>query len=99
MRLCIEQTLQISKLSVTGQKQLVMDLRTYFVDCLRKTVTEHDFVILGYLHSVLEDFGLKDVSDFRNLIELLEADKDKFEELARHKRPQMMTAVRTMRPW
>jgi hypothetical protein len=27
MRLCIEQTLQIQKLSSTGHKQLIMDLR------------------------------------------------------------------------
>ena len=97
MRLCIKQTLQITNLSVTGLKQLIMDLRTCLVDCPRQTVIEHDFVILGYLHSVLEDFGLKDVSDFRDLIELLETDKEKFEELTRHKSPQMMSAIRTMR--
>lgn len=97
MTQCIKQTLQITKLSDTGLKQLIMDLRTFLVDGLRKTVSEHDFVILEYLHSVLEDFGLKDVSRFRDLIELLGIDHEKFEELARHKRQEMVTAVHKMR--
>jgi len=77
MRLCIEQTLQIQRLTSTGLKQLIMDLQ--------------------YLHSVLEDFGLKDVADFRDMIELLNIDGEKFDELALHKPARMVTAIRTMR--
>ena len=39
----------------------------------------------GYLYSVLEDFGLKDVGDFRDLIDLLDANEEQFEEMSRHK--------------
>jgi hypothetical protein len=46
---------------------------------------------------VLDDFGLKDVADFRNMIELLNTDEDTFEELARDKPARMVTAIRTMR--
>jgi hypothetical protein len=54
-------------------------------------------LFLEYLSSVLEDFGLKDVVDFRDMLDLLSVDKDKFEEVARKKQAQMGTAIRKMR--
>jgi len=52
---------------------------------------------LEYLSSVLEDFGLKDAADFRDLLELLEISEEEFEEHAHHKPARMVTAIRTMR--
>lgn len=53
--------------------------------------------VLEYLFSILEDFGLKDVADFRDMIELLNADDETFEELARRKPARMASTIRTMR--
>jgi hypothetical protein len=55
------------------------------------------FYSLDYLKGVLDDFGLKDVVDLQDMIELLEVKKTHFEELARTKQLQMVTAIRTMR--
>jgi hypothetical protein len=40
---------------------------------------------------------LKDVTDFRHMIDLLKTDEKDFEELARGKPARMVTAIRTMR--
>ena len=53
--------------------------------------------VSGYLCSVLEDFGLKDVADFDDMIQLFAADEVKFEELAREKPARMVSTIRTMR--
>ncbi len=92
MRVCIEQTLKIETLTATGLKQLIMDLRK-----LKYNFFVLKFRFLEYLSSVLEDFGLKDVADFRDMLDLLSVDKDKFEEVARKKQAQMGTAIRKMR--
>lgn len=54
---------------------------------------------LQYLSSVLDDFGLKDVADFQDMIELLKVDIDKFDELAGNKPTRMViiNTIRTMR--
>jgi hypothetical protein len=46
---------------------------------------------------VLEDFGLKNLTDFGDMIGLLNIDENKFEEFARDKPARMVTAIRTMR--
>lgn len=55
------------------------------------------FFCVDYLKGVFDDFGLKDVADLNDMIELLEVKRGDFEELTRHKQPQMVTAIRTMR--
>ena len=57
------------------------------------------FSLLEYLSSVLDDFGLKDVADFQDMIELLKIDADKFDELAENKPTRMViiSTIRTMR--
>jgi len=47
----------------------------------------------------LDDFGLKDVADFQDMIELLKIDADKFDELAENKPTRMViiSTIRTMR--
>jgi hypothetical protein len=95
-RLCVEQTLQITKLTPTGLKQLTMDLSQLTYPEMKFSLIKI-FYSLDYLKGVLDDFGLKDVVDLQDMIELLEVKKTHFEELARTKQLQMVTAIRTMR--
>ena len=98
MRACIEQTLQIPSLTSTGLKQLLMDLRECDTEpCTHPCLMRNASACSGYLYSVLEDFGLKDVGDFRDLTELLDADEEQFEEMSRHKPARMVTTIRAMR--
>lgn len=53
--------------------------------------------VLEYLKSVLDDFGLKDVTDFQNMIDLLQVNESDFEQCAQDKPARMVTAIRTMR--
>lgn len=48
---------------------------------------------------MLDDFGLKDIADFQDVIDLLKVDGDKFDELAESKPTRMVviTTIRTMR--
>ena len=94
MRLSMEQTLQIQTLTSTGLKQLIMDLRKFY-HFLR--IKFDYFFSLEYLYSVLEDFGLKNLTDFGDMIGLLNIDENKFEEFARDKPARMVTTIRTMR--
>ncbi|CAF0815938.1 unnamed protein product [Rotaria sp. Silwood1] len=71
--------------------------QTLKISTLTSTGLKQLIMDLQYLYSVLEDFGLKDVVDFRDMIELLNTDEETFEELARHKPARMVTAIRTMR--
>ncbi|CAF1209263.1 unnamed protein product, partial [Didymodactylos carnosus] len=53
---------------------------------------------LNYLYSIFEDFGLKDIGSFRDLIQLLSAEDDeKFDEIAKNKPARMVTTIRSMR--
>ena len=97
MRACIDQTLQITVITSSGLKQLLMDLRKCIPRIILFKCFNNFSIVLGYLFSVLEDFGLKDLVDFRDMIELLESDEDKYEEIARHKPARMATTIRTMR--
>ncbi|CAF0742741.1 unnamed protein product [Adineta steineri] len=71
--------------------------QTLQIQTLNSTGLKQLIMDLQYLFSVLEDFGLKDVSDFRDMLELLNADETTFEELARKKSARMVTTIRTMR--
>ncbi|CAF1030828.1 unnamed protein product [Rotaria magnacalcarata] len=71
--------------------------QTLKIQTLSSTGLKQLIMDLQYLYSVLEDFGLKDVAGFRDVIELLNTAEETFEELARHKPARMATAIRTMR--
>ncbi|CAF3016335.1 unnamed protein product [Rotaria socialis] len=71
--------------------------QTLKIQTLSSTGLKQLIMDLQYLYSVLEDFGLKDVADFRDVIELLNTAEETFEELARHKPARMATTIRTMR--
>ncbi|CAF1233382.1 unnamed protein product [Rotaria sordida] len=71
--------------------------QTLKIQTLTSTGLKQLIMDLQYLYSILEDFGLKDVAEFRDMIELLNIDEETFEELARHKPARMVTAIRTMR--